>query len=234
MPTFFISKRAYFILLLALTIGVGAAQLALNWQIEKNVYAENNSLLANQAQLRSDILKRELSSSEHHVRFLAATPPIQGIVRATKNNGVDPYDGTSRAQWLERLQVIFKAYLLANPAIAQIRYIAAANDGLELIRVQREAANIVIVPAAELQEKGSRPYIRETLALGEQQVYVSDINLNREFGEIEQPPWPTYRVATAIYESERQPFGIIIINFNAKALLDSLNYKFRKKYLAHS
>lgn len=191
---------------------------------EKDVVSELQSTLSQQASNQQSVLTETFRSGAADVRFLANTPPISGIIRATNNNGFDENENTSKALWQERLSRIFYAFMSSQPEIAQIRYIGKDNNGMELVRVERQHGTgaMRILSANQLQAKGSRNYFQKTAQLQSGEIYLSDITLNREHGRLDYPLWPSYRVATPIYNDSAEFFGIVIINYNAQFLLDTL------------
>jgi len=175
-----------------------------------------------QLNLRADILNQEIINARQNIKFIQLLPPISGIVRATENGGIDPKNQTPIALWNERLTTIFDGFIRNHADVAQIRYIGKADNGRELIRIDRTDNGIQIIQADNLQQKASRDYFIETSKLHPQETYISDIELNREFGKVEYPFWPTYRAAMPVYDSNKSFFGIVIINLNAKQILNSL------------
>ncbi|OBU88319.1 response regulator [Chromobacterium subtsugae] len=173
---------------------------------------------------RDAILRNQFDQLARDVRFLSATPPVSGIVRASAHGGVDPQENSTMAAWHSRLASIFSAFLAANPEFSSVRFIGIANDGKELARVERNAQDQVeVTPAAKLQAHGDRDYMQETIRLETGQVYFSDINLgsrHRDAGG--NTAVPTIRVATPIRDAGGKTFGIVIINFDARNLLASL------------
>ncbi len=158
-------------------------------------------------------------------RMMSATPPIQGLARATNNDGFDPQDDSTDAQWRARLQVLFTGLLDNKPAYLQGRYIGAADGGRELVRVQRAAVGdpVLTVGAASMQRKSAEPYFRAAVALAPGEVFVSNINLNRENGRIQEPHVPVVRAATPIVdESTGEPFGVVVLNLHASLLSTEL------------
>ncbi|RLU01024.1 ATP-binding protein [Ketobacter sp.] len=186
------------------------------------VYREAGESLVSVSQLQADLIRATFAGAERHVRFLHDTPPVQGIIRALQHAGVDPKDATPYRVWVQRLETIFASYILNNPSIVQIRYIGLAQQGRELVRVQRQGEAIRVIPSDAMQQKGERPYFQKALDLGPNQVYLSEINLNREWGEIERPSWPTYRVIQAVYTAAGDMFGMIVVNLDARPLLSAL------------
>jgi PAS domain S-box-containing protein len=170
----------------------------------------------------TESLLTEIERLKNDVRFLSGTPPVQGIVRAVNNDGYDAQEQSTVELWRHRLEATFTAYLETHPDAREVRYIGVANNGMELVRVEREGGQIRRVPPEMLQAKGDRPYLKSSLSRNDGNVYVSDINLNRKFGQVELPEQPTLRVAEAVFSSDQSQFGAIIINQNVAGLLASL------------
>lgn len=200
--------------------------IAASWykhnEIRERILDQEADKLSQQLKLRESQLNREIAEARQKVRFLYSTPPVQGIVRASTNNGVDPYDGTELEQWKRRLEIIFTAYLENNPTVTQARYIGVANQGQELVRVNRNMGNIKVVKGANLQQKGGRDYFESISEQAPEQTHVSEINLNREFGVIVVPHEPTYRAGIPVYDNDLNLFGMVVINFDAKKMLREL------------
>lgn len=184
------------------------------------IYATEQSL-ASKSDLQAVQFRANILELIRDLQFLAGTPPVQGLARAEENGGVDPLDGSTEQEWVSRLGAIFTEVLKVKPSV-QIRFIR--SNGRESIRVDRSGPNgsIRIVPQAELQDKSLSRYFTETAALKNGSVYVSEIELNREFGEIVEPLQPVIRAATPIYDSAGHLFGIVIINHNLQSTFDQL------------
>ncbi|MGB0563025.1 MAG: methyl-accepting chemotaxis protein [Spirulinaceae cyanobacterium] len=151
-----------------------------------------------------------LKGLQEDLYFLSKTPPIQGIVRARENEGVDPTDESTEAEWQQRLEMIFSSFIETNETYYQLRYL---NElGQEMIRVDRHDSITQITPPDRLQNKRDTDYFQETIALDAGEIYVSKINLNRENGQIEEPYRPVIRYAIPIYNAAGQKRGIVIIN----------------------
>lgn len=103
----------------------------------------------------------------------------------------------------------------------QLRYID--TSGIERIRINRDEDIIHIVDDNLLQDKSDRYYFIETMALNQGEVYQSKLDLNIENGELEVPHRPVIRIGTKVYDSEGGEKGILIINFNARAILNGLD-----------
>ena len=145
------------VILTALSVGylVYRGSSALLVEQELNNFSEN---------IRQHELKVQLEIGElrDDVLFLSKIPPVQGIVR-TQNNAKDPNDGSSQAVWIERLYVIFENFLQSNPDYSQIRFIGLADQGREIVRVDRSNDKVFRVEKEDLQQKGRSGYFRKAI-----------------------------------------------------------------------
>ncbi len=159
------------------------------------------------------------------------TPPVQGIIRAKDNRGIDPITGDKTEYWYARLEQIFTAFLTTHHEIFQLRYID--DKGNEIVRVDSDGKTVRITPRDELQNKAQYPYFIETIKLKEGEIYYSDVNLNREYGKIQIPHTPVFRIATPVYDSKKQVRGIIVINLYARRIFADVkpDPKGIKKYI---
>lgn len=167
-------------------------------------------------QMQIDALRRD-------TQFLSNTPPISGIARAIQHGGIDPRDRNSRGEWERRLQDIFRAFLRANPDYQQVRYIGLADGGRELVRVVRQAEDIVVTRRADLQRKGERDYFKSGLTLDAGKVHLSSFSLNQEYGRIEVPHRPSLRAVIPIFDERGQRFGMLVLNLDASNLFSPLS-----------
>ena len=169
----------------------------------------------------------KLQELTNDILFLKRVPPIQGIIRSTQNNGIDPLDGSTLDLWLTRLETIFESYLESTEAAYQVRYIGLANDGLELVRAEQTISGIEIIHKNQLQKKGNRNYFNDITTLKINSIYFSDITLNRENGAIEIPYNPTLRVAITVNAQDSTLFGFVIINMAMRPFFRSLQDNLR-------
>ena len=154
----------------------------------------------------------------------AAAAALEGIVRAHRNGGIHPDDGTSEAVWRARMAARFAAELTFKPAYYQFRIVGVEDGGRELVRVDRSGPDgaVRIVPDAALQRKGDTEYFRETIAQPGGTVLVSSLDLNRENGEVETPNVPVLRVATPIMAPDGSVFGIVVINVDMRPAFERI------------
>jgi methyl-accepting chemotaxis protein len=160
-----------------------------------------------------------LNGVSDDVLFLSKTLPIQGIIRAKDNGGVDGQTNLSYNAWVGQLQNLFTAMMERKSHYMQLRYID--EKGKEIVRVDSDGTNIKIIPESELQNKGDRPYFTESMKVAPGSMYVSRVDLNQERGQIERPFKPVIRYATPIVDSSGQKRGIVIANVFAKKFIDA-------------
>ncbi|MDV7339151.1 sensor histidine kinase [Terasakiella sp. A23] len=153
----------------------------------------------------------EIDRLKNLIRILAAT-------RAAKLLPELPQDQNRETLQLELIE-LFRTILRQNPSYDQVRLIGANQKGLEVVRVDRHGEGIANVAGPQLQEKGSRYYFKETIKLSQGETFISHIDLNREFGVIEQPLRPMIRVATPVTSADGENVGIVIINVNFHKLV---------------
>jgi PAS domain S-box-containing protein len=190
--------------------------------IEVAIFPRALDGIDNHVRLLGNELESYVDKARADVKSFGADASLNGIVRSHLNAGIDPTDGTSEAVWRRRMAKRFAAELAAKPSYLQFRIIAA--DGRELVRVDRSGPGgaVRIVPGDELQDKGARDYVRDTLASPAGELYVSSIDLNREHGEIERPDTPVLRIATPVYAADGTRFGILIINLDMRPIFGRL------------
>ncbi len=102
----------------------------------------------------------------------------------------------------------------------QIRYIDENGD--EIVRVDSNGTEHFVVEEQALQNKKDRYYFQDSSTLAKGSLYVSPLDLNVERNEIEIPYRPVIRYATPVFDQNKNHKGIIIINIEARYLLDEL------------
>ncbi len=103
----------------------------------------------------------------------------------------------------------------------QIRYLS--DDGQEVVRVNLRDGRAEVVPQSQLQSKKDRYYFQQTLELDRNEVYLSPFDLNVENGQIEQPPKPTIRFGTPVFDAAGRKRGVVIVNYLGQRLLELLD-----------
>lgn len=164
-----------------------------------------------------------LKNIKADVLYLSQTPPVQGMVRARSNQGIDPQDKSSNQESKNQLEIIFSSFLKSKPYYYQLRYLD--ENGNELVRVDFKDGKIQTIPDSQLQNKQNNDYFTETMKLSSGEIFVSQVNLNQENGQIEVPYIPVIRYSTPIYSAAGEKKGIMIANVLADSFLEMVDEK---------
>ena len=172
-------------------------------------------------------LQRSLKDLADNTRFLASTPPIQGIKRAFRNDGIDPVDTSTISLWKARLGTIFTEMLHAKVEYFQIRYVGFENNGKEFVRVNRRGNKVQVVLEENLQELKSQSYFNEIFEFRSGENYFSEFEFSQDFGKIDKPRELILHSAVPIFDLKNKPFGFVMIDIKqrdlfASALLSSI------------
>jgi len=155
-------------------------------------------------------LQQMVNAHNEEVLFIANTPPFQGPIRARSGNGVDKQDTTHYVQWLARIETIFESLLERKKKDLKIRFIDKNGD--ELVAVRRSSSGIIRLRGKQLQNKAHRPYVKKGLELLQGDVYISEINLNRENRAVSLPYQEVLRIVTPVYDKRiNQLEGLVVL-----------------------
>lgn len=146
--------------------------------------------------------------------FLSNTPAVSGIRRAIEAGGVDPVDLTPDALWRTQLITIFSEMLESKPHYVKLQYISVAQDGLELVRVERTGEAVQAASRRQLAIGISDRYFTEAQTLASGEVYLSDVTLQRDNGELVDPRTVLMHASTPIYSENGSIFGVIVVGMD--------------------
>lgn len=225
----FVRRLSFQTKLLAGIVGLACTLMVIGgFLIERQVVASllsfQTSLILRENASRADTAKEVMETAHGDLETLLGVPPLQGLVRARANDGVDPVSGETAAEWQERVEEIFVSMSASKGLYDQIRYIDAS--GQEIVRVNFNDGLPSVVEASLLQNKARRSYFSETMALPREGVYISPIDLNRE-GEsdaVELPHKPVLRLAVPVFSDDGQRQGILVMNVLANHVIDALSH----------
>ncbi|MGK7921776.1 MAG: methyl-accepting chemotaxis protein [Trichodesmium sp.] len=158
-----------------------------------------------------------LENLKSDIIYLSNTPPIQGIIRARNNNGIDPLDNSSYENWVDRLNVIFASFIESKSYYDNLTYLD--KNGKELVRVNRQGTQIIKLTENQLQSQSNINQLQEILNLQPGELYVSKISLARKNGIIEEPYKPVIIYGVTIYDQQGIKKGIIVANILIENIL---------------
>ncbi len=152
-------------------------------------------------------IQYELETVDTDLRFLAEQADLREYLST----------GVGRAG----LENEYRLFAEKKRRYNQIRLLGI--NGRERIRVNNDAGQPKVVAEASLQTKVDRYYVQQVLEFEPNDVYVSPFDLNMEYGEIEKPWRPVFRVGAPVFDVDHQKKGLLILNIEGQPLLDRLN-----------
>tara|TARA_R110002124_G_scaffold47694_3_gene141517 strand:- start:439 stop:2712 length:2274 start_codon:yes stop_codon:yes gene_type:complete len=197
-------------LVMSALVYVKTTEVSLNTAIES---------LGGESRLAALQFRETFRTMQNDATIISQLPPIAGIIRSSVNGGIDPADGSTTADWNQRLATIFTSVMRTHPTYNQIRYIGLADNGRELVRVNRIGDDFETVAETSLQEKSGEDYFQYGAALAPGSVYFSPISYNRENNQVDSTRTPTVRGIVPVYDPQGEIFGMIVINANYESLL---------------
>ncbi|WKY47645.1 diguanylate cyclase [Eubacteriaceae bacterium ES3] len=102
----------------------------------------------------------------------------------------------------------------------QIRFIDANGD--EIIRVDNNGEGAVLISGDQLQNKSDRYYFINTISLKNNEIYISQFDLNVENGVVEEPQKPMLRFSIPYYDVNGILRGIVLLNYSGTDLLNQV------------
>lgn len=139
---------------------------------------------------------------------------------ANQNELFQLFDSNGTPRRRQELAGEYISLMRSTGAYDQIRFIDTA--GLEVVRVNDNDGAPAMVPEQLLQQKGDRPYFRESITLRQNELYISPFDLNVENNRIELPYKPVIRFATPVFDAAGRKRGVLILNYLGSRLLLSL------------
>ncbi len=178
-------------------------------RIEENLRKEANTIVSSFREARKDVL------------MLAGEKEVKNFFREA-DRATSYQESITRLKELRKhIEIAFRTTMQQKPNYHQLRLIGRKEGGKEVVRLNSNGNKIVNVTQEDLQEKGNRGYFKRTIRLEEKEVSISDINLNMEYGRIELPPNPVFRVGTPVY-CNGKAVGIVIVNVKLALITRSL------------
>ena len=199
--------KDFLLLFLPITILVSVGTWLLG---SSRIHAELSMLMAEEktyVDLSLGRLDQELAVPIRHLVSLANEKPVRKVYEAADGSDASP------------MEEAFISLMSRNPSYSQVRWID--EQGQERVRVNNTEGQQYLVPGTQLQNKHDRYFFSDTMQLDEGVIYISPLDLNVEKGQIVWPYTPTLRVATRVFDANRNPRGILIINIAARSMLNA-------------
>ncbi len=194
---------SYIIFTLLLIILITVIHVYLSEKQEDIMFKQN---VQSDAIQRINYLYQYLDQKESSIKTIALSPFVLASIKTAN---------------YEPLKHYFMDMSEVNPDYMQIRYIDA--QGLEVVRIDRDKKNTspFLVNSHMLQNKQNRPYFEATKQLSAFKVWFSPLDLNEEYGKIDEPIKPVLRISIPLYNQEIFA-GILIVNLFVEELMSQL------------
>ena len=160
--------------------------------------------LQNQTRSYGYPLKADIDQLQNDTRLLASLESSKTFIHSGRG---DP------------LTVAFREMLASHPNYTKVRVIGVADQGRELLKVERDGGRIVRSPPDQLAQHENERFFREALQVAPGQIALSDGELYRENGHIVTPHLLVLRASAPLYSAGGKLFGIVVINMDLGEVL---------------
>lgn len=217
-----IVRQILFPLLLLILISNIVVVSIIMRQLEAQLLLAAQHKLNQISQLQAVKFTSNIDELINDVLIVSRTAPVRAIANVGASKDTSVSEGLSVDAWRRQLSIIFSEILGFKSRYDQIRLILA--DGTEWLRIDRhgDKNTVRVVDDEKLQKKSARDYFQKTLKLKSGEVYLTDIELNREFGELSHPERPVIRASTPVYADDGTIFGILVFNEDLQNDFDGL------------
>ncbi|MEW5956431.1 MAG: ATP-binding protein [Chloroflexota bacterium] len=195
------------------------------------------SKVEQEAALTAKDLSTYLEQFSSDLLMLSTAPPVQGLLRAQDQGGLDPATGRSYAEWIDWLRQLFATTVQSKKFYRQLRYLDVT--GQEIVRIDYRDDVITVVwnklgqdsNRFLLENKDDALYFTEAQQLQAGEVAISPLMLSQE-DEATDPPTPILYFSTPIYDRAGAFRGVVVSTVYAASFLNRLNVSRGQVYLA--
>jgi signal transduction histidine kinase/CheY-like chemotaxis protein len=217
-----LSTRLMFAMTALVLCAVGAVSVIAYYNIGRAVVPTGLTQLALRAKARLSGYESILRVVRNEVLSTRSLSGHQGLIRASRNGGIDPQSGLSSEQWLRHVTADYVAMMGAKLGLTAYHLIEATDGGRELIRVEREGAEGVLRVAATAKlTPRDEDLLRRALALPDKDLYFSPISfLPPRTGT--GPAIPAISVAAPLRGPGGDPFGALVLEFDLRPIFERI------------
>ncbi|WP_160688060.1 EAL domain-containing protein [Clostridium sp. C2-6-12] len=148
----------------------------------------------------------------------------ENLLVVKNSNDLKNYINYSDINTKEDLEQLFLRIVTSKKNFDQIRFLD--NNGDEVIRVNSDVKGPYLVSKDKLQNNSNSDYYINTSKLNKDEVFISDMGLNMESGEVEIPYKPIIRICVPIYSSNNIYKGVLVVNYLGQDMLDVLSEEY--------
>jgi two-component system sensor histidine kinase/response regulator len=155
--------------------------------------------------------------------FLTRTPAVRNIAAREEGSMSSRLATPGQVTARELVEASFRAFLESRPWYQAIGLTASADNGRELVRVERGRDGIIAVPESRLGYQGNERDFRRAITLPIGQLYLSPVALKRLGGHIIEPHLPVMGAAMPVDIPPDNRFGLLQISINMKLVFRVLD-----------
>jgi PAS domain S-box-containing protein len=174
--------------------------------------------LEHTAEVVSVRMLASLEAITKDVRFLASTPPVQGIIRARMRRGLDPETALLDSEWRAQLADIFNVFVDNRPSYTRVSFSDLRAHPTILVAISSET------PRSGWSDSDEYARAREVLpadtALTKGYVYLSNIEM-RESAE-GGPTIPMMHAVVPVFDATDVLFGALTVHIDLRDILTGL------------
>lgn len=142
-------------------------------------------------------------------------------------------------EWRNIYTLSLKDYLLNKKLYYKIRFIDIEGNEKIVLNYDEKENKVTQLEEKELQNQVNKDYFIEAMKLKEDELYISELNLNSEYGKITEPHTPVLRYSTPVINENGEVRGVLVVSLNAEHILHAVasakaideTKEFKKYYL---
>jgi C4-dicarboxylate-specific signal transduction histidine kinase len=208
-----LSRKIYLAFLLVAAVPTAVAGAIGIYYSLQGLQRETLSNLEQEVGIRAQGIERFFQQLGAELAYFSGTHSLEQFRKAQLSAFPETLSQARRM-----LEQDFVRLATSYPHIYQVRLLNAA--GQEMVRVDRRSETVSAVPQERLQDKSDRYYFTEAMKLAPGALYISPLDLNEEFGQVELPERPVIRVGIALGEGDQRE--LLIFNLYAELFLSQI------------
>jgi len=122
----------------------------------------------------------------------------------------------------DQVAALMEQLMLVNPSYYQMRLIAAGDNGMERVRLDRSGSNLLRIQGGDLQPKGITDYVANALRLAVGTTYLSRITINHDADIHSGRDKPAVIFSTPLFDATGHAVGVVAVNLDLNASFEAL------------
>lgn len=191
------------------------------WMAGQNERRKRYETIRMEGREMRSVLASTVRALETNARFMAALPPIQGIIDAELGR-----EGDDIATWRERLATIFKGLIQANADFSAVAY-SRVHEGevRQIVRVQRHStdySNVRSVPLSRLMTTSVDRFVANVMNRDPEEVHVAMIDEPVVVSAAQSTPVLLLSAGVPVFDTtSEEPFGLVTVECDVHRLIEN-------------